>query len=209
VNCAVAGCGGNAHRSAKGASGYCNKHFKRWRRHGDPLGGRTPNGEKLKWLVAHQNYDGQDCLIWPFPRHGDGYARLYHNGKVRIASRLMCELAHGQPPTPADLFDAAHGCGRGADGCVNPRHLRWATCSENNMDKHAHGTLLKGETSLRSKLSETDVLSIRARATSVSQRRLAEEFDVDQSQISRIVRRVDWAWLHPPNTTQRSAAPPL
>lgn len=35
--CLISGCEGK-HRS----NGYCNPHFLRWKRHGDPLGGRPP-----------------------------------------------------------------------------------------------------------------------------------------------------------------------
>ena len=48
----------------------------------------------------------------------------------------MCFLAHGEPPTPDHV--AAHSCGKGRDGCVHPKHLRWATSSENALDLSVH-----------------------------------------------------------------------
>jgi hypothetical protein len=57
---------------------------------------------------------------------------------VRRAHRVMCEIAHG--PKPAPGFVAAHTCGKGREGCVNPRHLRWASQKENMADKLLHGT---------------------------------------------------------------------
>ena len=39
--CSILGCNGNAHWRHKGARGWCVTHYKRWFRHGDPLGGGT------------------------------------------------------------------------------------------------------------------------------------------------------------------------
>jgi hypothetical protein len=63
---------------------------------------------------------------------------LGYLGDTLYAHRLMCQLAHGDPPTPDHI--AAHSCGRGHEGCVNPNHLSWKTYSENELDKRVHGT---------------------------------------------------------------------
>lgn len=56
---------------------------------------------------------------------------------------------------------------------------------------HNHG----GEHNGRAKLTETAVLEIRARAGTLSQRRLAEIYGIGQAQISEIVRRLSWAHI--------------
>lgn len=33
----------------------------------------------------------------------------------------MCELVYGKPPMPK--HQAAHNCGKGNLGCINPKHL--------------------------------------------------------------------------------------
>ena len=81
-------------------------------------------------------FDGDGCLLWPFQISTTGYGRLEVNGKKKIASRYVCELAHGEPPTRQ--HEAAHSCGNSK--CVNPKHLRWATHTENEADKLVHGT---------------------------------------------------------------------
>lgn len=74
------------------------------------------------WLLAHVNYRGTDCLLWPFAivnNHGQftlNYVRHY-------ASTFMCEMAHG--PAPSPQHRACLSC-TGAP-CVNPRHLSWQT----------------------------------------------------------------------------------
>lgn len=99
-------------------------------------------GKGAAWLRAHVSYHGNDCLPWPFfrdPRVGRG--RVGFEGHQYWAHRLMCEWAHGEPPTPK--HQAAHECGKGHYGCVNPRHLRWKTNSENQIDRRRNGNMLR------------------------------------------------------------------
>ena len=117
---------------------------------------RTPAGSTRRWIADHQNYDGANCLIWPFCTSSHGYAVINSKGKSVIVSRLMCSIRHGEP---GDKQQAAHSCGNRA--CVNPAHLRWASQSENEFDKVAHGTHCRGERHYDVKLSDFDVLAIR------------------------------------------------
>lgn len=174
------------------ARGYCKRHYDRWRRHGDPLICKkqlSPRGAPIQWLLAHVNFNENTCLVWPFARHKDGRAHI--NGD--FPSRIMCELAHGAPPSP--IHQAAHSCGKGNSGCVNPSHLRWATPAENSADKIIHGTLLMGDALPQSKLSAYDVLAIRALHGSVTQRALAARYGVKPACINKIVQRQSWRHL--------------
>jgi len=192
--CKIDGCG----KRLK-ARGYCENHYRRELRHGDPLGGPLggprAKGVALGWSRAAASYEGEDCLIWPFHRHkATGYGRTNWNGKPAIASRAICEIAHGPPPTPR--HQAAHSCGNAHEGCVNPNHLRWATVKENNADKRLHGTLLQGESVGNSKLTEAEVREIRRLASSgEAQKSIAARFGVNQSLVSMIKRRAVWAHL--------------
>ncbi len=98
-------------------------------------------GRAVPWLEAHLNHEGEECLFWPFYK-GTGYGQFKHNGVYYYAHRYMCELVNGPAPTPK--HQAAHSCGRGQDGCVNPRHLDWKTNGENQLDRRAHGTKSSG-----------------------------------------------------------------
>lgn len=186
--CAVAGCNGKSR-----ARGYCVAHYKRWARHGDPLAGGTPMGARQAWIDEHKNYSGEDCLVWPFGRTVSGYGQFRVDGRSTLASHGMCRAAHGSPPTP--LHQAAHSCGNGNKGCVNPRHLRWATRLENEADKIIHGTLARGERQGSSKLTSEDVRAIRSIAGKRSHHQIARDFGVARSQIGRIINRERWAWL--------------
>jgi hypothetical protein len=114
----------------------CSAHYQRQWRGGDVHGIRAMRGDPRRWLESHVSHAADDCLIWPFSRSSTGYGDLRNGGKHYHAHRLMCQMAHGDPP--ALKLDAAHSCGNGHLACVNPRHLRWATRSENNQDAIEH-----------------------------------------------------------------------
>lgn len=101
--------------------------------------GKTARGEGkgVRFLRAHVEHGEKACLTWPFAR-SRGYGQFGYMGELLYAHRFMCELAHG--PAPADKPQCRHLCGNGHLGCVNPKHLRWATQSENHFDRRRHGT---------------------------------------------------------------------
>lgn len=118
------------------------------------------NGKTIQWIRDHQAYQHDDwCLMWPFSRTR-GYGTFVYLGKGYYAHRFMCELVHGEPPTPA--HQAAHSCGNGHLGCVNPKHLAWKTQSENQLDCREHGTQAKTDTGNKGRLSLALADEIRA-----------------------------------------------
>lgn len=137
-------------------------------------------GEGYKFLLQHVAYQGDDCLIWPLSR-SRGYGQVGVNGKSRPAHRLMCELANG--PAPSSKHHAAHSCGRGADGCVNPRHLSWKTVSENMFDRSKHGTHGRGG---KQKLAYEQVLEIRSLCGTMTDEKIAERFGVTRGLVYQI-----------------------
>jgi hypothetical protein len=189
--CKVEGCG----RGKPLSSGLCQKHYVRLKIHGTTdLPKNSRSGRKIRWMQEHASYGGDDCLIWPFTRNDTGRGMATINGKNTSAPRAMCILAHGEPPSPN--HHAAHTCGKGHEGCVNPRHLRWATPQENERDKEYHGTLRKGSEINTSRLSEADVTAIREHlAKGEKGAALARQYGVSAAAISSIRNRHSWAWL--------------
>lgn len=185
--CSVSDC----HKPAVNKRGWCKMHYRRWRVYGDPLGGGTFKGYPLKWLHDHLDYADNNCLIWPFSRNSDGRAQIRTNRKKKLVSRIMCEHRHGPPPTPK--HEAAHNCGNGHLGCVNGGHIRWATSKENQSDRLTHGTHNRGGRNGKAKLTEADVIEIRA--SIIPQKDIAMTFGVDPSTISHIISRKSWEWL--------------
>lgn len=141
-------------------------------------------GKGIAWLRDHIAYSGDDCLRWPYSRDTKGYGSFGYCGKVLRAHRMMCELAHGEPPTPK--HQASHECGNGANACCNPRHLSWKTNGENQRDKRRHGTADNGGGRTNGgKLSPRQRHEIRALKGIVPIMELATRYGVKRGTIDR------------------------
>ncbi len=121
--------------------GLCRKHYQEAR---DldlldelPRLKRSARGEPAGFLRQHVVHQLEDCLVWPFARATRGYGQVWFEGRQARAHRVMCILAHGEPPFEG--AEATHSCQNGHMGCVNPRHLRWKTHQENLAEAAAIG----------------------------------------------------------------------
>jgi hypothetical protein len=140
----------------------------------------------LKSLIGHQ---ADDCVPWPMCRDGvNGYGHVGYNGKRYWAHRLMCELAHGAQPSPK--HEAAHSCGKGHEGCVNPKHLEWKTRAENQADRYVHQR--KPHRGRRRILTEEQVAEIRAAAGITKTKDLAARYGVSTGNIRQILTGQTW-----------------
>jgi hypothetical protein len=133
---------------------------------------------------------GASCWVWHSSLNNKGYGQ-FHLGKGNVlAHRFLWEILHG--PVPRDLV-VMHTCDNPA--CVNPKHLRIGTVSDNQKDmacKHRSGNM--GERSPQAKLSDEKVRSIRSRAANgESNAALAREFGVTRVVIRGVVRRARWS----------------
>jgi hypothetical protein len=187
--CDVPDCG-KKHRSL----GFCEKHYERAKRYGDPLGGGTFKGEPAKFYeTVVLTHCGDECLIWPYTRGSDGYARLKLRGE-HLVQRILCLDLYGPPPS--NEHEAAHSCGHGMQGCVNPRHVRWASREQNAADKITHGTAPRGTNCGLAKLTEEDVRKIRSlREAGVPNRVIAPQFSISVTAVSNINTGITWGWL--------------
>lgn len=174
------------------ARGWCDTHYRRWRRHGSPTGGKTYRGEVHQFF--HETvltHESDDCLPWPYASKDHGYGVVWHNQRMWLVHRLVCTLFNGPEPSPA--HEAAHLCGNGHAGCCNWRHLAWKTPMENTADKFAHDTVVRGEKNYNSKLTEADIHIIRA--SSEKDPALGRRFGVARETIRDIKARKSWAWV--------------
>lgn len=174
--------------------GYCDAHYARFLRHGDPLGGRTPPGKPLRYIQeVALLHTSSECLTWPFGKDGDGYGQLRVDGKKAKASRYICQLAHGAPPSPR--HEAAHSCGKGHEACIAPGHLSWKTPTENQADKVLHGTINRGERNANAKITQAAAGEILALKGIEKRREIANRFGVSYQTVGRIHNGRSWAWL--------------
>lgn len=188
--CKAPGC----EKPAKTA-GYCIAHYKRNKKYGDPLKGDTFRGAPRKHIEeVVLNYTGDECLIWPFSRLPNGYAKFHQPKGTRLVHRFVCEQVNGPPPTKR--YEAAHICGQGSGGCVNPNHLKWATPEGNQADRVEHGTSNRGERQWMSKLTEQQARNIKASLKRGGEKsELARRYCVSYATILSIEAGRNWAWL--------------
>jgi hypothetical protein len=148
----------------------------------------APKGSSEAFLRAHLAWTSDECLTWPYRTVPAGYGLAVVGGVQKRASRWMCILAHGEPPS--SKHEAAHKCGNAK--CVNPKHLRWATPAQNSADKLVHGTHNRGERSGKTKLASTDVRAIREAPPDLKV--LMARFGVSKGCISKIRSGQRWRY---------------
>lgn len=141
-------------------------------------------GEAVTFLRDNVGYDADGCLEWPFSTMPTGYACFGYLGKSLYAHRFMCELVKGPPPSP--LHEAAHSCGRGKFGCVDPRHLSWKTATENALDSAKHGTQARNPWGNTGKITRNQVAEIWALKGRETQAETGARFGVSASTIRDI-----------------------
>lgn len=148
-------------------------------------------GKAITWMRAHLDYQGEGCLPWPFSRDPHvGRGRVGFNGKMYWANRLMCILAHGEPPTPG--HETAHSCGKGHEGCVHPQHLSWKTKSGNQLDRRKHGTHVTSRHGWRGKLTPREVIEIRSLKGYQTQVEIAKMFNISDTNVRAIHSGRTW-----------------
>lgn len=145
------------------------------------------HGSSEAFLRQHVDATTNDCIEWPYGKNGNGYGLAVVGGIQRTASNWMCRLAHGEPFLI--WGQAAHSCRN--PGCVNPRHLRWATHAENMADKNEDGTSNHGERNGKTKLTADDVRAIRAAPPKLGP--LMEKYGMSRDGIVKIRNRTRWA----------------
>jgi len=127
----------------------------------------------------------ETCWLWTGNIH-KGYGRIGIDYKMKKAHQVSWLLSGNTIP---EGYVIRHKCRN--RNCVNPEHLETGTPAENCADKLRDGTQPRGENAGKAKLTEAQVLDIRARATEY-QDDLAKEFGVKQAHISSIILRKSW-----------------
>lgn len=187
-SCEADGCENKIH-----ARGLCNTHYRRQLKHGSTKYEDIKYMPGERWIEENKLYDGDDCIKWPFFISSAGRGMVVWKGTRMTAPRAMCYALYGEPDHR--LIEAAHSCGNGHLGCMNPRHLRWATHMENVEDRAKHGRDRKGEEINTARLTEGDVREIRAMPASLSAKEIAKIYGVTKSTIVKARNGRTWAWL--------------
>jgi hypothetical protein len=146
--------------------------------------------EKHRAKIAFAGPD--ECWLWTAGKLSQGYGAVNVRGKVMRAHRQAYEVENGAGS--AEGFVVRHKCDTPA--CVNPAHLERGTVADNNRDMVERGRQVKGANNAAAKISEADVLAIRATyvrgCATHGQPALARRFGVSQALIGYVVRRELW-----------------
>ncbi len=123
------------------------------------------------------------CWLWQGPRADRGYGRIRHGGRYEFVHRLALKLAFGWYEDRPEL-EAAHGpCHNRM--CCNPVHMNWKTRKANAEDRTRDGTAMIGARNGATKLTEAQVLAIRAEYVKGSKENggaaLARKYGVSES----------------------------
>lgn len=131
------------------AKGWCQRHYTRISRYGDPnamhqAGGwnkgiPTYSPEKRIEVFWSRVTKTETCWFWTGGTQSDGYGEFWDGTRRVPAHRYAYRLEHGDLPDSRDLDHTCHNfdiaCNRGRDcphrRCVNPAHLEPVTTQVN------------------------------------------------------------------------------
>ena len=129
-----------------------------------------------------------DCLEWSACCFNTGYGKTWAYGKPWLTHRLALHL-EGIDPTGHFVL---HSCDNRR--CCNPAHLRLGTHEENMRDMVSRGRQARGSNAGTAKLTEQQVLEIRA-IRGMTQDAIAERYGVSHDSISLIINRKNWTHI--------------
>lgn len=161
-------------------AGYCQKHYLRVWRHGDP------SISKLEKIFGslRERYDARvvktdGCWGWKGSKLVSGYGNIRYGGKIHCAHRLSYEFHIG--PIPEGM-NVCHKCDNPV--CSNPDHLFIGTQQDNVIDMHSKKRWKSSKRTTR----ET-VKSIRAAVATglYTHSEIAEKFSVSLSTVGKIL----------------------
>ena len=173
---------------------------------------RTPLEEQFWaiWATMEKPEDPTCCWLWPGSRETRGYGRLKVEGKAHKAYRLAL-IFHGI--TLAEGEYGCHTCNNKPCVRVHPLHVYRGTPQQNIDDRQKSGHTARGEHHWKAKLTEQDVIEIRATWNAAQKKFgllsiLGEKYGVCHSMIRRIVTGQNWTHTTlppPPENADRKA----
>lgn len=117
--CAIDGC----ESAGTAGHGYCEKHYRRYQRHGSPHATSRIVGDDVARFWSYVDKSGPGgCWTWTGGKSPDGYGILHINNTTAYMPRFAYELMVAPIP---DGLEPDHLCRNRA--CVNPAHLEPVT----------------------------------------------------------------------------------
>lgn len=151
----------------------------------------NPTGIELSYFKSRLKLQENGCIMWTGARGHVGHGQFKYRGKSVYAHRFSYMLNF--PDFDRSLC-VCHKCDN--PWCVNIDHLFLGTMSENMKDKVSKGRHPVGEDAF-GKLWNKDVEKILEmwKTGNYKQKYIARQFNLHQSQVSRIVNGRRWGHL--------------
>lgn len=175
------------------ARGFCHKHYRAFRKYGDPTVVVQKQYHGLTLEQRFWRYVGKqrDCWEWAGYKDPNGYGRLNVDGIPQLASRISYLIAFGDIPKGKVV---CHKCDN--PGCVRPDHLFVGEQADNVADMHRKGRARKrgsiGTNHSAAKLTEDAALDIWNSPESTAA--LAQKYSVSRATVHSV--RVGKTWRH-------------
>lgn len=129
------------------------------------------------------------CWVYGKSSSRWNYGHVTINGKSVLAHRMSYTIHYGDIPNGMIV---CHKCDN--PPCINPDHLFLGAHKDNSIDmsNKGRGSLKRGEKHPGAKLKEEDVKEIFKLSGQLSQRAIAEKFNVTQGLVQRILKHKTW-----------------
>jgi hypothetical protein len=150
------------------------------------------DAEMVTWLETQYYLNENGCWVWKGCKDA-GYGKIIWKGTYKLVHRLFWLLSGRTIPEGLHILHG-HNCSK---ACFNPDHLKPGTQTENMADRLRDGTNIgaKGEKNSRAKLTEAQVLAIRANIDNKTHRELGQEYGVARETISNIILGKTWTHI--------------
>ena len=146
----------------------------------------------MEFLEKAIGADTDACIPWPFAKTVAGYGKITINGILKgVPSEVLLRSGWSKPSQRHVAAHSPEVCHNPA--CINPRHLRWATPSENMADRILDGTANRGSRHGNAVLTETDIPAIRSDVRSPA--KIAADFGVSEATVRDVLSGRTWGHI--------------
>lgn len=185
---------------------YCNKHYVKYKKYGDPLAGKfesvnkqgtreyiLENTKAISIIDVTGVYKKVVGPCWVWQRYIDswGYGALFHKGK-RMGAHKLSFITHGGILSEENPL-VLHKCDN--PPCCNPNHLYAGNNKKNARDRVARGRMpsASGENNPKAKLKKDEVVEIkRLLVCGLHKKDIAYMFNVSECTIRDIEKKRTW-----------------
>jgi len=146
----------------------------------------------FKRIIDKIDFDKKECWIWKGSKNKQQYGTFFDGKKTSLAHRLIYSLFINKDIS--ETTQVCHKCDN--PSCVNPYHLFLGTQLDNvkDMIQKNRNHRPKGEKNHKAKLTEKEVLSIRAEYIPhvTTNAELGRKYGVTGESIHAIITRKSW-----------------